>query len=49
MDPRLTWAELEGLLIGEYADERTALEAMRIFMKLAHMKDVSPGEMGLMP
>lgn len=43
----MTWTELEGLLIGEYADKRTAMEAMKILMKLAQMKDEFPGETGL--
>lgn len=45
-DPQLTWTELEGLLVGEYADEGTAVEAMRSLMKHAHVKDESPGELG---
>lgn len=44
-DSQLTWTE--GLLVGEYADEGTAVEAIRSFMKLAQMKGESLGELGV--
>lgn len=44
---RLTWKELEELLIGEYADEGTLIEAMRSLMKLAQLRDKSAGELGV--
>lgn len=46
-DPQLTWTELEGLLIAEYADEGMAVEAMRNLMKLAQMKEKSTRELGV--
>lgn len=36
---RLIWKVLEELLIGEYADEGTVIEAMRSLMKLAQLRD----------
>lgn len=46
-DPQLTWVELEELLVGEYADEGMAVEAMRSLIKLAQMKGKSPRELGV--
>lgn len=42
-DPGLTWAEK--LLIGEYTDEGTAIEAMRGFMRLGQAKNENLGEL----
>lgn len=46
-DAELTWAELEDLLIREFADEATAIEAMRSLMTLAQWKGESPGDLGV--
>lgn len=45
--PHLTWKVLEELLIGEYADEGTAIEAIRSFMKLVQLRNKNPGELGV--
>lgn len=38
----MTWERLEKLFVGEYADEGTAIEAMRCLMKLTHLKNETP-------
>lgn len=47
-NPQLTWTELEGLLVGKYADEGTAVKAMRSLMKHAQVNDgqadITPGK-----
>lgn len=40
---QVNWTELKEILETKYADEGTALEAMRALMKLAQSKGESPG------
>lgn len=49
MKHQLTWRELEELIIKEYADECIVIEAMRGFMRLVPLKDVTPGDLGARP
>lgn len=43
-NPHLTWEKLEGLVTEEFADEGTAIEAMRTLLK--ELKDESPEDLG---
>lgn len=43
----MAWTELEVLLVGEYADEGTAVESLRILIKLGQMKGESSEELGV--
>lgn len=43
---RKSSSELEGLLVGKYANEGTAVEAMRNLMTLAQLKSKSLRELG---
>lgn len=44
---QFTWSELEELIIKEYADDATAIEAMCSLMKLMPLKEVTPGALGV--
>lgn len=46
-DPQLTWKELEELLVEEYANEETAIEAMRSLMKLVQIRGKTLGKLGV--
>lgn len=44
--PRLAWEEVKKLLTKEFADEGTAIEAMRALLKLTQLREETPGELG---
>lgn len=46
-DSQLTWKELEELLVEEYANEETAIEAMRSLMKLVQIRGETLEKLGV--
>lgn len=43
----MIWKELQELLIGEYANEGTAIETIRSHIKLVQLRDETLGELGV--
>lgn len=45
-ESHLSWERLQVLLTQEFANEGTAIESMRALLKMAQLKDETPGELG---